>query len=725
MAEKNKKRNPWDLNWESANDNLPGVPTKEMFGSEDTSTLPSSVEDIASRARLGNVDSQRLRLAAQGATLNLADEIEAFARSNWNKLAGGETDYETIRNEIRSKVEAYQRSNPGEALTYELIGSIAPTAAMFLLPGGQTAALTNLGSKAKYGQQVMSNIMATGEAARESSRLGNVLKGIMPAAKIGAIEGGIGAYGAGKEGALEDVKNVPLMGLYGGVTSGVAQPAFKAVGGLANIFYDSVSSIFGTKGRDIASRKIREISKNINEDPEVVIQKVLNGELMAEDPAMNAIVKALMSEGGQSGRILRANLDVTSGAKSRRVLQTERDAQERLQEALAPTQQIDDNLVKFFNSSDADARLLERKAYGSVFDVPTNLSPELFADFMNLLKGNRSIQKLVEDIYQSDPSMKRFFVIDAKTGKMKIDSKGRVVLKGNPTLEDAEFVKRGLDEEIKKYFEQGGKNTVIATNWKNRLDPFVNKLDNFSPELATVRADAALLRESREAYNRAKSDLGKQDQESVNYYIDKIVEIANDPQGSTDQLNAYRLGLMTAIKNKFIGNEDIATKLVTPGSKEYQILQKVLPENKINEVMNSLQVSSQSRKAITKMSGGSDTQEKLAAQSILGRQLPGQAISQVIRSGGQDWGAVLPAIIGMFSTGLSEDQKIRISRVLLADKNNINLVREALVDDSAARKLQNLINATVRTAYGGARRQFVANPKETTEGLLSSLTTMP
>ena len=81
------------------------------------------------------VESQKLRTAASGLLMGWADELEAGVRAALLE----DRPYEVIRDEIRQKVDAYQQANPGEALTMEALGAIAPTAAAFLIPGGQAA----------------------------------------------------------------------------------------------------------------------------------------------------------------------------------------------------------------------------------------------------------------------------------------------------------------------------------------------------------------------------------------------------------------------------------------------------------------------------------------------------------------------------------------------------------------------------------------------------------
>ena len=692
--------NPWERNYRARS-------SKEMFGSPDQNSLPSTVEDTVSRARLSQADPQKLRSSLQGLTLEFWDELEAFARSNWNKAAGGETDYETIRNEIRNKIEDYRRANPGEALTYEVLGAIAPTVAMLLVPGGQGAGISNISA----------NLAKIGKAGIEAGKASNLFKGVGSNVLKGMTEGAVGSYGASeKESFLDSTGDILTGAGVGGGMSGGLSIGGRALSVVGNTFFDAVTSLFGAEGKTIVARKLKEIVERTGSTPDEAIAKIMRGELLAEDPGLNALVKVIREQGGEPARRLNAVLDYKSGARSRRVLSTERAAQEELQTALVPSQRIDNNLVDYFNLDDEAAKLAENQSYRKVFDTPINVNSELFQDITDLLKGNRTIQKAIEDIYASNPNMKKFFAVDAKTGKMKIDSKGRVVLKGTPTIEDAENIKRALDTTIDDYYKMQGTGSTVATNLKNRLQPFVNKLDAFSPELAAVRSDAALLRSSRQAYKEAQTDLGKQNQEEVISRINKYLDAAEN--GSPDELNAYRLGMMTAIKNKFVGREDIARALSTPGTKEYQILSRIVPENQLDDVISKLEVSAQSRRSISKMAGGSDTQEKLAAETFMNRPVPAQAITAALKG---DFSMAIPALIGMFKPGLNERQKSELTRLLLADKDMVELVKRSLYDEGALGVLQNRVNALSRVAFGGFRREASIDPVQTTTGILDLL----
>ena len=699
-------KDPWEQNY---------APTKSLFGDGNMSGPESQIPIYTAEA---DSPVNTLRALGGGATLNFWDEIEARARQGINMVSGGETDYETLRDDIRRQMDAYAQQNPGESITMEMVGAIAPTVAMlFANPKAGFPKVAEMGSRiGNFLSRGGQGLVKSGELAREATKLGGVFKTALPSAAVGVTEGAIGGYGASENPFLESGADIGIGAGIGGIASPALSVGGRFLSFLGNNFMDTAAQVLGVEGRDVASRKIQELAKSINADPSVVIQKIMRGEMMAESDAMNAVVKALKSRGGSAGRILEQNLNISGGQKSSRILDTEKVAQERLQKALIPEGQLDNNLVDYYDVNDATARKFEFEQYGDVFDVPTPVSNEVFSSASKILNSNRTVRKQIEDIYLSRPEAQRFFRVD-KNGKMMTDKSGRIILTRKPTIEDAENIKIALDSVIEGIDASPGGNAKVGFNLKEMRDGLVNQLNIDAPNLATARANAATLRQSREAYKRAQSDLSKQNQEEVQSYVNKLLKLAEE--GSPDQLNAYRLGMATSIKNKFLGREDVATELGRFGTKGNALLTRIVPEGKLDEVLDALEVSGQSRRNITKMSVGSDTQEKLLADSMLMRTLPSQAIYGALRG---DFSMVIPSVIGMLQRGLSDEQTAQIARVLTADEKNLSLVKKALMDDTALNQLQNVINGIARTAGLGVRREVntsATNSPAYNGGLLS------
>ncbi len=82
--------------------------------------------------------SDKVRLAAQGATFGFADEIEAGAKTGFGWLG----DYEQERDSIREENQEFRDNAPLEALGYEIGGGVATA----FIPGAGAANVARLGS---------------------------------------------------------------------------------------------------------------------------------------------------------------------------------------------------------------------------------------------------------------------------------------------------------------------------------------------------------------------------------------------------------------------------------------------------------------------------------------------------------------------------------------------------------------------------------------------------
>ena len=123
-----------------------GVEFSDEATSELEAIAPGIDESLKTEALI-EVEDQKLRALAQGLSFGFADEMEGFITSLLNK---GVT-YEQARDQVRKEVADYSAAKPGESLTYEIIGAVAPTvASLFAGPTGWASAMrtiATLGSK--------------------------------------------------------------------------------------------------------------------------------------------------------------------------------------------------------------------------------------------------------------------------------------------------------------------------------------------------------------------------------------------------------------------------------------------------------------------------------------------------------------------------------------------------------------------------------------------------
>lgn len=172
-------------------------------------------------------ESQRVRTALQGLTFGFADEIEAAIRS----LGGGEGQtYEAIRDDIRNRLQAYKEQNPTEAITYETMGALAPTAVALLSGVGTGAGAANVARlTGQAGRLARTGTGVLPQAATLGGRLPRLAQG----ATTGAAYGGLYGVGTGEGTLGERVSEAGGEALAGAAFGAGGQALIKGVSGLS------------------------------------------------------------------------------------------------------------------------------------------------------------------------------------------------------------------------------------------------------------------------------------------------------------------------------------------------------------------------------------------------------------------------------------------------------------------------------------------------------------
>jgi len=414
--------------------------------------------------------SQRLRTTFQGLTFNFADEIEALARS----AVPGSRDYEEIRDEVRHKVEAYHAAALKEALAFEVLGAAAPTAISMILPGGQAA--------------------GAARAASFLPRLGR-------ATGVGSVQGGLSAYGQGESGALADLGNVPAGATIGAGTSGGLTGIFGLGSGAFNRLTDYARSSFG----DTASRAVRtEVNRLVEQTgltPQEVVDRVAKGQLVSENAALNATIRAYRSQPGPASARITETLP-------QRTTQTREEALEVLNRGL--TDSADDpNTYRFYTQGEEAFRASESNAYNTVFSEVSEIDPETVGVVRNALNRIPDARTRLNEVYST--AGKRPFFERTEEGGVRIVRQ--------PTLEDAEIVRRVTNESARTAFREG--RGAVGTNLSALEKSLRQRVDRISPDLATTRQNWANLSASREAFDNGRKAI-TQNADEVQVEFDRL-----------------------------------------------------------------------------------------------------------------------------------------------------------------------------------------------------------
>lgn len=393
-------------------------------------------------------EKQRARTMAQGLTLGFADEIEAFVRS----VVPGSPEYSEIRDELRSKLSAYKKQNPGEALTYELAGALVPSLAMMA---------TGIG--APSGAASLSRVAATG-----------------------ALEGGLYGYGASENPDTASAETV--IGAITGAAGGPAvQLGLRSVSNTASKLINYVREKVGEKPATAVQAELERLREQTGKSVDEIIADLQAGRLMSDNRTLMIALKNMVSEGGESGRSVLERTQARAG-------ETRQQAMQGLRRELAP--EADQNVLRSVRQTDEQIKAAEREAYGSVFSA-NQFVPESVANEM--LRAAQAMPDLAQEL------IARYNAEGKIVPPFKIADNGELQFVRAPSLEDAEIMRRTLNDRATALYRggQGTMGEVVSQLEKNLR----KNIDELSPQLQAVRQTAAQTRTGRDAFESGRKAL--------------------------------------------------------------------------------------------------------------------------------------------------------------------------------------------------------------------------
>jgi hypothetical protein len=569
-------------------------------------------------------DTQRLRTAAQGLTFGYGDEIEAGVRA----LSGA--DYKETLGDVRGKINDYKDAYPIESTAYEVGGALVPAIA--------TAPFT-----------MGASVPAT---------LGRI-------AAIGATEGAL--YGSGIATEGERLEGAGQGALFG---AGLGLAGY-GVGTLAGKFMRHSREKLGGIKTDAVQREIDRIVADTNSTPDEVIARIQKGEVLAENPVINELVRSFRSYGGESGAIIKNALD-------ERPDRLAKEAMTSIKGALSDN--TEESALKAFRQSDDAARANESKLYDKAFAQAEVLDDEIVMELGQIFKRIPGSAKKVDAIYR------------AKTGQplfKEVTEDGEVVFNQHPTLEDAEIVRRVLREISGKSWKDG--NGTLGEAVGSLESSLKSHLDDFSPDLSNARQAAKSLRQDRDAFKLGRSQFGK-DTNEVALQFEDTMKLGSNP------LAAYREGILSGIeaKNTTGSRKSLMGNLADESRREGGALRIVMPEDNQSLVLDKIELASNSQKAKNAINGGSQTSgttmqgEKVGLSGIktVATDLMDNNWSQAIRS--------TASMIRSKTTGLTDAQRTEVAKILVSE--NPDMVKKAMDGTLTGSQTRTLIENGLKKA---------------------------
>jgi hypothetical protein len=443
-----------------------------------------SVQDISEGSGLG-------RTFAQGLSLGTSDEIEAGLRSLLGKvgITDEDRDYKEIRDKLRSELKQYKKQNPGTAVTAELVGAIVPSVIQTLLSGGLAAPMT-----------------------------------IARLAKLGAVEGSIAGYGLSESetlgGQASDVLASSIFGA--GVSPAIGYGGKYVAQGFSNLI-DFTRQKFGNLSADSVQAEVRRLQELTGKNPDQIIQDLSEGRLMSDNTTLQNALKGYVIAGGEAGKSV---LDRTGA----RATDTKKYAMQQLENRLSPG--MGENVIKDFKETEKTLLKRESDAYDQIF-ASTPDSSVTRGIAQDMLQAARTIPNAMDEI-NNIYKMQKLVPLFVK------DKNGAIEMVRQPSLKDAEIIRRAIKETTTKMYKSG--DTTAAGIVSDLEQSLRTQIDNLSAPLKQTRARYAEIKNSSDAFKAGRMALTANVDET-----EMLVErLKNNPA----QLKAFRAGVMDSIRNK-------------------------------------------------------------------------------------------------------------------------------------------------------------------------------
>lgn len=601
---------------------------------------------------LPQAPTQRLRSTLQGVTLGSADEMEARLRAS----VTGE-DYGKVLAEIQGKMKAYQAQAPLEALGYEALGGVGSAAALTMATGGTAAPLTG---------------------PRMAASVAPLVRALAGTSALGGAQGGITGFMTGEGDFAARAARVPQSTMMGASIAPVVQAGFMGVGKLTDMALDAARRLSGGRGGKAAEAEIQKLAEQTGLTTDELVQRIANGEILAENQTLLQAVRALYTQGGKASTTIQGALSTRPDTLRREALT---DMQQKLVSGLNPNfvgpRPNNENVLRFYRATKDEAQALENKAYEDAWKTGGVIGQDLLASLKDALQRSPRAIDDINTIYTAQTGKKPFF---------SFDKDGEIVFAKAPTLEDAEVVRRGIQTSIDAAYTGGKPNVGVAL--KPVETALRDAIDASSPKLAATRAEASQLRAAKTAFQEGKTIFNKS--------ADEVQIMMEDMVDNPGAVNAFRAGAMDAIRAKMGTGRAKSMMGVfnNPETKEGAILRTIYPGDELDGILTRIGTAAQSQVAKNRILGGPDTASSLLQAAKIGSTITADEVANAASGNPMAAFRVASKFVGESNKGMSEKDRQRVAQILISEDPDI--VRKALRDESGMAIFQQRIAATMR-----------------------------
>lgn len=605
------------------------------------------------------------RTALQGASAGWSDEIEAAVRSVLPESVGG-GDYTKIRDELRAKLAAYKQANPKTAITTEIVGALVPS----LLTLGMAAPASAAG------------------VARTAPSLWNVAKAGMG---LGAVQG-LGTSEANTVGG--QMVDTAAGAALGGVLSPSVTVATKPVVSAAKGFVNYVREKMGDKASTAVQAELGRLQELTGKSVDEIIADINNGRLMSDNKTLFAALKDYVVKGGESGR---AVLEKAKG----RAQETKAQAMSGLQEQLAPN--MESNVVRGFRQSQDELQAAESAAYKKIFaETPDVAVNEAMA--ADILHAAQTVPGAVKDV-NAAYSMRKLVPL------FKTADNGAVELVRQPTLQDAEMIRRALKSKTDELYRAGSGD--LAGTVKELESSLRSKIDDVSGALKSTRQQWADIKGGAEAFDYGRKALTSN--------VDELEILVSKLKADPKKFAAFKAGVMDSVRNKVRRSGTTLANLADADKQFGAAIRTVLDGNDVSKLMQQLDVAGATQEIASKLpiTAGSITAPLLQASKQAGSRLNASEVSSALHGSPTAMFGILAKMVSKTTPQLTDAERMQIVQTLYS--RDPELVQRALTDNTGMAKLADAVGQFALASGRGIRKGLQYEAVNTSTGLLDKL----
>lgn len=579
--------------------------------------------------------SERLRAFGQGLTFGGADEAEAFLRSQFN----GE-DYDTALEDIRGKLNEYRQARPGEAFFTEMGGAALPSIVAAVATGGASAS-------AQFPMLM---------------QFGKIMG-------VGAAEGAAYGFNTGEGGFENRLERVPGGMVLGAAGAGVGAGVGAAGGATLRALTDMARRSLGPRVATTVEREIRKAVEDGGMTVQEAIDGIVKGRILADNKTVSEVARLWRAQSASADTILRNGVAGRPDVKRTELM-------DYLQQSMG----AEGNALQRFTMDDQAARQAAGADYNQIFRSAGQVDDETTAQLVDAYRRVPGAAADLDKLFRAQTGKQPFFRVE-KDG-IKFDR--------NPTLEEAEIMRRAISNAASKEYRSGGGS--VGQAYSDVEAAVRARLDDTSAPLRDVRAKWSGLERAREAFEAGRKALSDPDKAAMDF-----AKFSQDE----NTIKAYRAGVTYAYRQKANtgARKSLPRNLASEDTREGQILRMAAPEDNLNEILRLAKNATDAQDASNTILGGSQTaitQGRLAEQSLNTAEgvldAAGGNPVALLRLAGQAVKSMRP--------GLSPKEAEAAARLVV--ETDPQVVARALTDRTALDALYNLVDRTTRTGQRAA-----------------------